>query len=152
GVRILRPLLGLADRRPVRAGVHRHGPAPRGRPAAARGEGLSASVTRALAGALAVLALLARVPLAGAAPRDGRAGAAAEQGRDAALRRLEARYATLLFEHRPDLAAHYALPGRAVRFAPLDEATIDAHLRGLRELLAAADSIGRIAGERPGTS
>ena len=100
---------------------------------------------------MALLALLAG--FAGAASKDGRAGAAtAVQGRDDAVRRLETRYATLLFEHRPDLAARYALPGRAVRFAPLDEATINAHLRGLRALLASADSIGRTVAQRPEAS
>src|SRR5262249_33935385 len=146
GVRVLRALLGLADRRQVRAGVPRHEPAHRGRPAAARGEGLSAPVSRALAGALALaVLLLARVPPAGAAARNAGASAASGPGRDDAVRRLETRYSTLLFEHRPDLAARYALPGRTERFAPLDEATIGAHVRGLRALLAAADSISRAA-------
>lgn len=59
-----------------------------------------------------------------------------------ALEGLETRYARLLTERRPDLAErYYGATPYDVRFTPLDEATLDAHLRMLERLLAEAGSL-----------
>ncbi len=58
-----------------------------------------------------------------------------------ALTRLTDRYAQLLWRHRPDLAERYGAAPYSVRFVPLDEVTLAAHVRELRQLSAAADTL-----------
>jgi len=98
---------------------------------------------RALGHAVCVAALAACVQCASAPRGDG-----GVKVREESLARLETRYAELLARHRPDLAARYGLPPRTTRFAPIDEAEADAHVRGLEALLAAADSLGHPAAAR----
>lgn len=57
------------------------------------------------------------------------------------LTRLENRYAQSLARHRPDLAERYGSTPYSVKFVPLDEASIGAHVRSLRLLLAEADTL-----------
>ena len=98
-----------------------------------------------LAGAVAVLALLAGSAPTRCASAAAKGSAAPPSAADAPLARLDSRYAVLVFAHRPDLAVRWALPHRDQRFSPLDEAGIDAHAEELRGLLAVADSIARSA-------
>ena len=104
-------------------------------------------MSRAFTRAASILALAVCVGAAEAATRGARtkAGEATAKARETALLRLEARYATLLATRRPDLAARYGMPPRLLRFAPLDEAVIDAHARELSELLAEADTLAQPA-------
>jgi hypothetical protein len=95
-----------------------------------------------------VVALIALVLLAGASapvmaakPAPAVASAPARTGKADATGRLESRHAQLLWRHRPDLAERYAAAPWSVRFAGLDEATLADHVRDLRQLLAAADSL-----------
>jgi hypothetical protein len=94
-----------------------------------------------------VVALIALVLLAGvsapaaAKPAPAVTSAPARTGKADATGRLESRHAQLLWRHRPDLAERYAAAPWSVRFAGLDEATLADHVRDLRQLLAAADSL-----------
>ena len=99
------------------------------------------SMRRAPARAAIVLAACALGALAAHADTK-RATRDVPKPRDLSLARIESRYATLVSRHRPDLAARYGIPPRAMRFVPLDEAGIDEHVRELRLLLQAADSLG----------
>jgi len=57
------------------------------------------------------------------------------------LERLENRYALLLARHRPDLAERYGATPVSVTFEPIDEATAEAHVDELRQLLTEADTL-----------
>ena len=57
------------------------------------------------------------------------------------LEQLGNRYAMSLARHRPDLAERYGATPLSVRFVPLDEATLDGHVRELRQLLRTVDSL-----------
>jgi len=54
---------------------------------------------------------------------------------------LENRYALLLARHRPDLAERYGATPVSVTFEPIDEATAEAHVDELRQLLTEADTL-----------
>jgi len=58
---------------------------------------------------------------------------------------IERRYATLLLDHRPDLAARYGAhggdPKQYRRFVALDETSIDAHVTSLHRLRAQAAAL-----------
>ena len=86
---------------------------------------------------LALLLLAAPGLAGGAAARP----AAAATARSVATERREERWARRLWRHRPDRAEPWAVPPRPVRFVALDEATLAGHVRDLRQLLAAADSL-----------
>ena len=81
-------------------------------------------------------------PAAKPAARSVRASGRAKPAAAAlALTRLTDRYSQLLWRHRPDLAERYGAAPYSVRFVPLDEVTLAAHVRELRQLAAAADTL-----------
>ena len=62
-----------------------------------------------------------------------------------AISRLEGLHAQALWRHRPDLAEAWGVKPYSLRFTPLDEATLDAHVRDARHLLAATDTLAASA-------
>lgn len=62
-----------------------------------------------------------------------------------AISRLEGLHAQALWRHRPDLAEAWGVKPYSLRFTPLDEATLDAHVRAARHLLAATDTLATSA-------
>ncbi|MEQ1834550.1 MAG: hypothetical protein ABL977_16005 [Candidatus Eisenbacteria bacterium] len=96
--------------------------------------------------ALLLAVLLCAHATAGAATKPPHGARVVARGRGSApdsvaVQRLESRYAPLVWRHRPDLAEQWGMAPYSVRFQGLDEATLDAHHRELRHLLAAADTL-----------
>lgn len=92
-------------------------------------------------GAVVCMALVAAAVLAPVLAPLPAHGAPKRPPDELVLAGLEDRYARLLAEHRPDLAERYGATPVNVRFTPLDEPTIAAHVRTLGQLLTESESL-----------